>query len=84
MSSRWGVFVREADPVSDWTERHRWGNGKLMPLPDQEAAEIRAAEVRGLHPEWDVEARQTAEPLPGDFHEAFAAFLPPPPEGNTS
>jgi hypothetical protein len=74
--ARWGVFVRDADDDGEWTERHRWGNGKLMTLPDQEAAEKRAAETRDLHPEWEVEARQTAEPLPGDFHEAFAALLP--------
>lgn len=74
--ARWGVFVRDADDGGEWTERHRWCNGDLAPLTDQEAAEERAAETRDLHPEWDVEARQTAEPLPGDFGEAFAALLP--------
>jgi len=75
--ARWGVFVRDADDGGEWTERHRWGNGKLMTLPDRQAAEERAAETRDMHPEWEVEARQTETPLPGDFGDAFAALLPP-------
>lgn len=74
---RWGVFVREAGGDGEWEERHRWVNGDLAPLPDQEAAEARAAETRNWHPEWEVEARQTAGQLPGSFEETFAALLPP-------
>lgn len=73
---RWGVFTRDPRPGEEWSERFRWANGNLVALPGQQAAEARAAEIRALHPEWEVEARQTADPLPGAFREAFAELLP--------
>jgi hypothetical protein len=84
---RWGVFVRDAGDDGEWTERHRWTNGKLAALPDHEAAEVRAAETQDLHPEWEVEARQTAEPLPGTWAETHSAYLhdsPGKPDPNSS
>lgn len=77
VGERWGVFVRVAgDPDDDWEERFRWVNGDPAPLADQEAAEARAELARRLHPDWEVEARQTSDPFPGSFEEAFAALLP--------
>jgi hypothetical protein len=73
---RWGVFVRDPAESPEWGERFRWDGNNLVPLPGQAAAEARAGETRQMHPEWDVEARQTADPLPGTFREAFAEWLP--------
>jgi hypothetical protein len=73
---RWGVFVRDPRDGIGWEERHRWIDGNLAELTSQTDAENRAAEVRQLHPEWDVEARLTDDPLPGTFRETFAPLLP--------
>jgi hypothetical protein len=71
------VFVRDPQDRPEWAERFRWDGAALVPLPDQAAAEARAAETRHLHPGWEVEARQTSDPLPGTFRETFAAYFPP-------
>ncbi len=73
---RWGVFVRDLRDGPEWYERHRWTGGELEPLASQSDAAERAAETSGWHPEWEVEVRQTSDPLPGNFREAFAEFLP--------
>jgi hypothetical protein len=73
---RWGVFTRDLSEGEEWAERHRWAGNDLVELPDREAAGERAAEVRNLHPEWEVETRLTSDPLPGTFRKAFAEFLP--------
>ena len=73
---RWGVFVCDPQDGPQWAERFRWDGNDLVPLPDQAAAETRAAETRQAHPDWEVEARQTADPLPGTFRETFAEWLP--------
>lgn len=72
---RWGVFARERLDGGDWSERHRWDGNSLVPLNSAQDALDRADETAGRHPEWDVEARQTRDPLPGSFTESFAAFL---------
>lgn len=71
MTDRWGVFVRDPRSSRPWHERHRWIDGELVPLPDQGAAEKRAAEIHGWHPEWEVEARQTSDPLPATWRESI-------------
>jgi hypothetical protein len=73
---RWGVFVRDPADGPEWTERHRWIGRNLDALTSQPAADARAAETAALHPDWDVEARQTADPLPGTFTETFRELLP--------
>jgi hypothetical protein len=72
---RWGVFVRQ-DGGGEWREWHRWTYAGLAQLIGQQAAEHRAAEIHGRHPEWQVEVRPVRDPLPGTFEETFAAFLP--------
>ena len=73
---RWGVFVRDPRESPDWEEWHRWSGDDLVELDSQDAAGTRAAEIAGRHPDWDVEARQTSDPLPGPFREAFRELLP--------
>lgn len=72
---RWGVFIRDRDGGGEWAERHRWTGNDIAALPTQWAAEYRAAETAAIHPEWDVEARQTTDPLPGTWDEAFAPLI---------
>jgi hypothetical protein len=71
---RWGVFVSRNG--EEPAERHRWDGDTLVPIQSQRAAETRAAETRGLHPDWTVTVRQTPDPLPGTWRETFAAYLP--------
>jgi hypothetical protein len=73
---RWGVFVRDLRDGPEWYERHRWDGNDLIVLDSRLAAESRAAETADWHPEWEVEPRQTDDPLPGTFRETFAEWLP--------
>jgi len=75
---RWGVFFRDREG-GDWAERFRWIGNDIAGMPTQWAAERWAQDIQRMHPEWEVEAQQTNEPLPGSFDETFAPLLPPIP-----
>lgn len=72
--TRWGVFI--SAPTGEPVERHRWSGNDLVPLWSREAAEVRAAEIRDLHPDWQVTAQETDLPLPGSWRETFVHLLP--------
>ena len=73
---RQGVFIRDPQDGPEWHERHLWTDGELKPLNRKADAEARAAEISQRHPEWQIEVRQTSDPLPGNFRETFARLLP--------